>query len=239
MISHKLAFLIGGSTAYESMADEFLAAAGGPTAQIALLMQGGERWSHYLPGYIEPWTRRGITKYYPVIPEPNGMLATDKAKEILQTATGIFIGGGHTPTYHRLYATEPIRALIQERYSQGIPVAGVSAGALLALEKCVFLANETQTKAFGIVSGLDLVKDVVIGVHFTALNALPEMIEVMSQTRTKKGLGIDDAACVVFDDGKFVGVLGQSVYEIEMQDFEKRIYSVTECKVKYSRPEVI
>jgi cyanophycinase-like exopeptidase len=58
-------------------------------------------------------------------------------------ATGIFIGGGHTPTYHRLYATEPVRGVIRERYEERIPVAGVSAGALIALDPCVLTPDET------------------------------------------------------------------------------------------------
>jgi cyanophycinase len=234
----KLVFLIGGDVAYEAMADAFLAAAGGTSARIALLLQGGERWAQYLPNYTEPWTRRGITDYQPVIPEADGALNVDRTQEILQQATGIFIGGGHTPTYHRLYAAGPTGKLIRERYEQGIPIAGVSAGALLACEDCVFSVDEQPDKTLHIVSGLSLVRDLVLGVHFTARNALPEMLEVMAQTRTKTGLGLDDAACAVFENGRFMGVLGQGVYEIAMEDFEKRLYRVTECTVAYSGPNV-
>lgn len=234
MTSHKLVFLIGGSDAYDSMADEFLAAAGGHTAQIALLLQGGKRWSEYVSGYVEPWTRRGATVYQPVVPGANGRLNLTRARQILRSATGIFIGGGHTPAYHRLFATDPIRALIRERHDQGVPVAGVSAGALVALQACVLSADETPDKCLQIVPGLDLVRDVVIGVHFTSTNALPEMIEVMAKTRTKIGLGIDDGACAVFDKGRFRGILGQSVYEIEMRDFEKQTFRQRECMAAYS-----
>ena len=114
-----------------------------------------------------------------------------------------------------------------------MPFAGVSAGALLALEKCVLSAEETSDNSLQMVAGLNLARDIVIGVHFTATHALPEMLEAMAQTRTRNGLGIDDEACAVFDDGRFIGVLGQQVYEVEMDDFEKRTYCVAECRVKY------
>jgi cyanophycinase len=226
--SNKRAFLIGGSAAYESMADAFIAAAGGKAAHIALLLQGAEGWQRYLSSYSEPWIRRGVTSYQLIIPESDGELNWEKAEEILRTATAIFIGGGHTPTYHRLYATGPMAALIQERYQQGIPYAGISAGALLALENCVFFSDETPNKTIQIVPGLNLVKDVLIGVHFTATNPLPEVVEAMSRTHTKKARGIDDEACIVYENGNFKGILGQHVFNIEMDDFEKRSYHIVE-----------
>ncbi len=238
-IPHKLVFLIGGTDAFEPVADSFLSAAGGRAARIALLIQGGKNWGDYVASYAEPWERRGINEVRPVVPAANGRLNLTRAGEVLRSATGIFIGGGHTPAYHRLFAADPIRALIRERHEQGVPVAGVSAGALVALQGCVLSADETRSKHLEIVPGLDLVRDVVIGVHFTSTNALPEMIEVMAMTRTQKGLGLDDGACAVFDNGRFKGILGGSVYEIDMRDFEKRTYRQSECKTEYPRSKDI
>jgi cyanophycinase len=228
MASHRLVFLIGGSDAYEVMADEFLAAAGGPAARIALLLADGERLALRLKHYSAPWVRQGVSSVQPAFPGADGMLDLGRAEEILQTATGIFIGGGHTPTYQRLYATGPAATLIRERYEQGVPVAGVSAGAMVAMEQCVFLAVETPDQTLQVVTGLSLVKDLIIGVHYTEQNALPDMIEAMALTRTRRGLGIDDAACAVFDHGQFAGALGQSLYEVEMQDFGQRLYTCAE-----------
>jgi cyanophycinase len=234
MTQSKLAFLIGGSDAYEVMTDAFLAAAGGELAHIALLLQqGGERLPRILQHYSEPWSRRGFSRYQPVFPEPDGRLDLARTREILQAATGIFVGGGSTPTYHRLYASGPVGNLIRERYEAGLPFAGVSAGAMVAMEHCVFEAVETPDHTLQVVPGLGLVKDYVIGVHYTEQMALPELLEAMSKGRTRKGLGIDDAACAVFENGRFVGILGHSAYEIEMWDFEQRFYSIGTCRSRY------
>ncbi len=235
MTCHKLAFLIGGSAAHEEHPDGFLAAAGGRAARIALLLQGGEGWERYLPFYTDPWTQRGVTQYQAVAPGPDGVLDLEQARRILQWATAIYVGGGRTPTYHQLYASGPVGALITERHEQGVPYAGLSAGAVLAMEACVFEPSESADGKLQVVPGLGLLKGWVIGVHFTSQNALPEMLEVMARTRTPKGLGIDDEACAVFNCGRFVGVLGHSVYEIEMPDFEQRAYRTTECKIPYAR----
>ena len=58
----------------------------------------------------------------------------------------------------------------------------------------------------------------------------------MAKTRTKTGWGIDEPACAVFEDGRFKGTLGRSVYEIVMTDFETQAYRMTECAICRSGP---
>ena len=229
MMPRQLLFLLGGSAAFDVVAEEFVPAAGGCDATIALLMQGGSGWEKYVPEYAQPWIRRGVSRYYPVASDENGTLDLDAVSTKLREATGIFIGGGHTPTYHRLYATEPIRSMIRESYHKGVPIAGVSAGALIVPEICALPPDETDDGSLQIVDGLGLLSDLIVGVHFTELNALPSVLEAMARTRIRVGWGIDECACAVFEDGEFKGALGRSVYEIVMTDFETRAYSMKEC----------
>lgn len=224
----RLLFLLGGSAAFDVVAEEFVPAAGGRDAIIALLMQGGHGWEKYVPEYVQPWMRRGVSRFYPIAPDENGTLALDVLSAKLREVTGIFIGGGHTPTYHRLYAKEPIRSILRESYHGGVPIAGVSAGALTAPEICVLPPDETDDGSLQIVDGLALVNDIIVGVHFTERNVLPSVLEAMARTRTRTGWGIDEPACAVFEDGQLKGALGRSVYEIVMTDFETRAYRMTE-----------
>lgn len=225
---HRLLFLLGGSAAFDVVAEEFVPAAGGRDATIALLLQGGAGWEQYVPEYIQPWTQRDVSRYYPIAPDENGAWDLDTVSANLREATGIFIGGGHTPTYHRLYATEPIRSTIRERYHQGIPVAGVSAGALITPESCVLTSDETGDAVLNIVDGLGLVSDIIVGVHFTEQNRLSNVLDAMILTQTKIGWGIDEPACAVFEDGQFKKTLGRSIYEIVMSDFETKAYRMRE-----------
>lgn len=227
-MSHSLLFLLGGSAAFDVVAEEFVPAAGGRDAIIVLLLQASSRLEKYVPEYTQPWIRRGVSQYYPIAPDEDGALDLDAVSAKLREATGIFIGGGQTPTYHRLYATEPIRSIIRESYHKGIPIAGCSAGALIAPEICVLTPDETDDASLKIVAGLGLVSDLIVGVHFTERNALPSILEAMARTRTKTGWGIDEPACAVFEDGQFQGTLGQPVYEIVMTDFEAKVYRMTE-----------
>jgi len=236
-MSRRLLFLIGGSAAYDAVAEVFVPAAGGSAAKIAVLLQSGAGWEKHRSEYVQPWIQRGVSRYDPIAPDERGVLDVEAASALLRAAAGIFIGGGHTPTYHRLYATEPIRSVIRERYHDGVPVAGVSAGALIALEQCVLTTDETGERSLKVVTGLDLARDIIVGVHFAERNDLPSVLEAMAQTRTQTAWGLDDAACAVFEDGHFEGALGRSVYEIVMSDFEVKAYRITERIEPYTAAE--
>ncbi|MBN1661785.1 MAG: Type 1 glutamine amidotransferase-like domain-containing protein [Anaerolineae bacterium] len=204
-------FLLGGSAVFDPVFDEFVPLAGGPEAEIALLMQGGSNWQKYVPGYADAWLQRGVKVCHPVVPGESGHLDVECVLATLRRATGIMIGGGHTPTYHALYAAEPVRGAIRARYEAGVPVAGVSAGALIAVRDCVLDRDETGGEEARPAPGLGLV-DLVLQPHFTAGGRLPALLEAMACTRKDTGWGIDDAACMVFENERLARVLGERVY---------------------------
>jgi len=234
--AQRLLFLLGDETAFDAAAEEFVPAAGGRDAAIALLLQGGEDWQEYVPRYTQPWIERGVRRHYPIAPDEKGELDLNAVSSTLHEATGVFIGGGHTPTYHKLYAQGPVGDVIRERWQHGIPVAGVSAGAMITLETCVLTPDETQDGSYRPVAGLGLITDVLIEVHFTEHNALPRLLDAMALTRTGHALGIDEPACAVFEDGSFQGALGRSVYDGVMCDFETKAHRASRCEQTYRRP---
>ena len=239
MPSRTTLFLLGGQAAISATAASFVAASGGPHAKIALLLQGGPGWERYLPRYLEPWTASGMAQCWPIAPDDKGHLDVEAARQKIGQATGIFIGGGHTATYQKLYACEPIAGLIRERYTAGagaagIPIAGMSAGALIAPELCTLYPADAEREPLRVVPGLGLVSDVVLGVHFTERGALPELLKAMSLLRISPGWGLDEAACAVIEDGKLAQVIGRAMYEIRIDDWETgehRIREVTQANV--------
>ncbi|MCI0476149.1 MAG: Type 1 glutamine amidotransferase-like domain-containing protein [Anaerolineales bacterium] len=216
-------FLLGGSAAFDVAANEFVPASGGRNARIALLLQGGRDWQKYVPEYTRAWKSRGVSRYDVIVPDDAGRLNSDDVAAKLANATGIFIGGGHTATYRRLYATEPVRAVLRERYARGIPIAGCSAGALIAPRVCAFHPGEEESGA-RVAEGLGLLDDLLVGVHFAAENALQHLLDAMVSARVRRAWGIDDGACVVLENEKFTRVLGRAAYEIVMTDFSNRLY---------------
>ena len=213
----RLLYLLGGDIAvFELIADEYLAAAGGQDAGIAILLEGGRGWERHLPSYVEPWRRRGVERLHIIVPDQTGRLDTDATLRRLREATGIVVGGGPTPNYQRLYAAEPLRTVIRERYHSGVPYAGLSAGALLAPEVCARRGRDPDEPALQVMPGLGLVNGLLVGVHFDQPDSLEHLLEAMSRTQTLRALGIDEGACVVLEDEVPVRVLGRSAYEVTM-----------------------
>ena len=213
-------FLLGGdSAAFELIADEFVAAAGGPEAAIALLLIGGEGWERHRPAYLAPWQERGVECCSLIVPGAEGRLDVGAAVAELRRATGMVVGGGDTLRYQELYATEPIRRVTREQYQRGVPYAGLSAGAMLACEVCLKRPRRPEDPPLRILPGLGLVKGLVVGVHFSETKALPDLLEAMRRTRIGRGLGIDEGACVMLEDEEVRRVAGGSAYELRMEDF--------------------
>jgi len=225
-----LLFLIGGSEGdiLDRVADEFVAAAGSRDARIALLMIGGPGWQRYLPRYVQPWEKRGVIRPHVIVPADDGLLDLPVAISVLRAATGIFMAGGRTSAYHRLYASEPLRTMIRRRYSEGIPFAGLSAGALLSPDICLLRPTpNAPDQAFEIVEGLGLVSDLIVEVHFTeGVGTYPTLLEGMSRTKTRHGLGIGASACAVLEDGRLQHVIGRSVHKVTMTDFETQCHEM-------------
>jgi cyanophycinase len=146
---------------------------------------------------------------------------------MLRQATGIFIGGGNTPTYYHLFAVSPIREFILERYTMGVPVAGISAGALIMAYICQLTPDETGAREIQLVQGLALADKFVIGVHYNEWNALSEVLTVMQSTHIPLAFGIDEPACLVCEDGHISHVLGEHVYKIEITDFSAGTHTIT------------
>lgn len=227
MVDKTQLFLLGAAPAQKVYADDFVTAAGGQEAVMAVLVQTRLGWEKHKNEITQPWMDRQVSHYFPVTPDENGLLDNESSCLALQEATGILICGGNTALNHQLFVCEPLRTAICQRYQAGVPVAGISAGALIALKTCQLTSEETGSNELQLVPGLGLAQGFVLGVHFTEWNALPEVLEVMSKTKTNLAYGIDEPACIVFEDGKLARTLGESVFRIEMTDFEKQIHQIT------------
>ncbi|OEF98952.1 hypothetical protein BHF71_10520 [Vulcanibacillus modesticaldus] len=226
----KFLFLIGGNPSIDEVAEQFISRAGGSNAIIALLLLYREGWEEYLPRYVDPWIKRNIKKYYVIMPDQIGRLDNESVINKLRKATGIFIGGGNTLLYNAYYSSEPIRNIIHERYNNGVPIAGNSAGALIMPKICLVSPNDTDDGFMRIEEGLGLFNNMLVSVHLSKWNDSSNLVEGMIKTKTEIGWGIDDNACLVLKNGDFNNVIGESVYKIKIEDFELQTYDITTIK---------
>ena len=116
---------------FEANSALFIEAAGGQSAKIALLLQGGPDWETYGPRYRDPWMRLGAAEVAPIVPVQGTTELDTDALVQLRDCSGIFMGGGDTRKYRQVYVLSEAGDIIRERYRAGVPYGGVSAGALV------------------------------------------------------------------------------------------------------------
>lgn len=223
-------YLLGGGPAIDTGGDPFMIEAGGAQARITVLLTYHERWRSSLPFYHEPLDLYPGSELRPVVPDENGQLDLEAAKEALDWATGIMIGGGSTAAFRALYAEEPMASWIRQRNCEGLPIMGVSAGALLLLEHALMTPAETGEETVTLGPGLGMITDLILGVHYTEDNALPDMLPAMAQAQISQGLGIDEPTYAVFRDGQLVRFAGGPAHRVEMTDFETQAHAVTKLE---------
>ena len=225
------AFLYGDvRESFGSLSEPFVRASGGQRARIALLMLPHSE--KFAPIYRRAWLKAGAGQVTPIYPPTSLTLTRDQLRTIEQS-TGIFMSGGSTATYQRIYGSKVVSRLIRELYIAGAPYGGVSAGAMMACDRCVLGGSSvrTRTNEFQLASdefvesivkehpaeppglvikkGLGLVKDCVLEPHFTEWGMFPLLLEAMRLTRSRVGMGLDGPICLELQGGSKATVRGR------------------------------
>ena len=230
MARSKSLYLLGGDNQLlEQVAAEMLQGVGAREPRVALLLAGSERMSKHLPNYIDPFMRCGAAAVDLVSPDGAGAFDYAAAEKTIQDAAVIYIGGGNTTQYLQLYATEPLRSVICEQYEQGVPIAGLSAGVLTLCDRCAVRKN-LEDFTFEVQSGLGLIKDLTIGVHFDGPGRLEFLLDAMTAMQNSRGIGIDSFACVLLQDSQVQWVwekYSQAAYAVAMTDPTTKAYTMT------------
>lgn len=210
-------FLCGGMTSnFGAITTPFVAAAGRGAGRIALLFPGRPGWEPYVARYRDPWLAAGAGQVDVIVPDPETLALNEEAIATLRTATGIFMGGGETRRYHAAYAVGQVRSLIRERVQAGVPYGGMSAGSLLATERCAIWGDRITVgcsvrplggaeKGCGeelqLGHGLGLAEGFVIEAHFSDRGGFPRLVAMLEGTGEPLGIGLDDPVCLEVADG--------------------------------------
>jgi len=214
---------------FKAVSAPFVEAAGGPRARIALLLAGGKDWEQYVPRYRDPWMRLGAREVIPIAPVGDSTELSAEALSRLRRCSGIFVGGGDTRRYHKIYTAPEVRETVQELCRSGPPYGGVSAGALIVGERCTIRGSKVITPAneyfvrakayhdptgdgeveLSVGQGLSLLQDCIIEVHFSELGGFPRLVQAMELTSSTFGFGIDEPICLEIREGTYGQVHGK------------------------------
>ena len=226
---------------FAMLSKPFVNACGGKRSRIALLML--PRSQHHETRYREAWLEAGAGEITAICP-PMSMNLRSEQLSTLRQSTGIFMAGGETKLYQRIYGTNSVSRLIGELHAAGIPYGGVSAGAMMACDNCMVSGSivRTKTNEFLLASknydescrgqhrggrvglimrkGLGLVKDCIVLPHFTEWGFFPGLVEAMELTESHIGVGMDEGICLELREGKKATVRGRGRLYFFHRDME-------------------
>lgn len=220
----QLFFYGGRSGNFAETCKPFVESAGGRRARIALLFSNGaDGWERNLAWYRDPWLRLGIEEVTPIHPIEATSVLPDEALEALRQSTGIFMCGGDTRQYHRVYAHGLAKEIIGRAYAAGIPYGGLSAGALITPDICSIWGDRLTTDSnrlclrgsedgcdeeLVVGPGMGLLKGLMIEAHFSERGGFPRLVAAMEQTGISMGLAFDNPTLVHITNEDILRVAG-------------------------------
>jgi cyanophycinase len=207
-------YLAGGSEVLSEVARDLEARR---VRRLLVLFSDPRSWKKAWPDYTRPFSAVGITDLVPFSPPSRSLDAACEAlSAALDRSDGVVIGGGFTPRYQKVYGRERLVSLIQRTCDSGVPVIGISAGALLAPRYCVLYPEETHKERCEVRGGLGLLRDQLVGVAFTERGGRFGPAAGMAMTGISAGWALDKTGCAVFENSTYKYSLGTGIYRIEV-----------------------
>lgn len=203
-------FLFGGSPPFsEKLGRKFAELSLIEKGKVAILFVERDGWEAYMEKYTAILRENGVREfsYIPLTDSPQASIIQE-----LITCTGIIIGGGETELYRSYIVDTEIGRLIHDKYNQGIPIAGFSAGALISPKNCVIPPIDNAKNQHLFLEGLGLIKDCVICVHFTKWDEKTNMKIALTETKALYGYGIDDGAGMYFANETLMDTEGEKIH---------------------------
>lgn len=128
--------------------------------------------------------------------------------EQLRTCNGVIIGGGDTVAYREYIVETEVAPILSELFSKGVPIAGFSAGALIAPEHCVISPNDNEKQVQLFRKGLGLVRDVIIAAHFLEWGEEEPLKKGIAHTGVSCGYGIAEGSGLYIRNNHLVSTEG-------------------------------
>ncbi|GGE62898.1 Type 1 glutamine amidotransferase-like domain-containing protein [Priestia taiwanensis] len=214
-MENRYVYLLGGNPTLSDAVESFVHLSGGKEARLVLLTVKKGAWEKHVPRYTNQWEQLGVSSIH-IIAVNNRTELSGEELECIKNATGIYIGGGHTETYHNVYAYDPVKTLLAEKYESGTPIAGCSAGALILPKTVVISPNDTDDQQMKVTEGIGFISSSLVAVHYSQWQEHEHIIRGMSEVGCREALCLDEEAALLLCNEKPYRTFGpENVYCLE------------------------
>lgn len=123
----------------------------------------------------------------------------------IEDADGVFMTGGNQLRLTTIMGGTPALRALKQRFHDGMPVAGTSAGAAVMSAHMIAGGDEGPTPRAGMVTmapGFGLTHDAIIDQHFRQRDRLGRLLTAISYNPSLTGIGVDeDTAAFIAPSG--------------------------------------
>jgi cyanophycinase len=173
-----------------------------------------EQWEEYR----KVFGKLGVKKLDHLDLETRAESADDRRVELVKQAKVIFFTGGDQLRITSSFGGSRLCELMREKHSNGMPIAGTSAGASVMSETMLVSGpgdeSHKPADALRMAPGLGLMKEIVIDQHFAQRGRISRLLVAVAQNPRLLGVGLDENTAIVAKDGAFEVIGAGAVYVI-------------------------
>jgi cyanophycinase len=217
--THGELVIIGGAEDKEGdckILREFVRRSGGLDAHVVVMTVATGLPGEVGEQYIGIFKRLGAKDVQVVDTGRREDASDPKAIEVVSQATGVFFTGGNQARITECLKDTELEAVLHKRFSEGIVIAGTSAGAAM-MPDMMIVEGEGETNPRREVArmdrGMGFLPNVVIDQHFAQRGRLGRLLSALAQQPASLGFGIDENTAIVVS-GKILEVVGEGAVTI-------------------------
>lgn len=190
--------------------NRFIELCGGADARIAIIPTAS-RLTDTGDRYREVFTEIGV-KSADIVTLDDRQDCEDMIKlATLKKATGIFMTGGDQLRLATIIGGTSVAKLMRKANSEGVHIAGTSAGAAFIPEHMIAFGRGGATPKSGLATlapGLGLTNKVIIDQHFRERGRLGRLLSALAYNPFAIGLGVDEDTAAFIGPDDVIEVLG-------------------------------
>lgn len=193
-----------------SILNRFIELSGGRDARIVIIPTAS-RLEDTGDRYLEVFTEIGV-KSVSVVSLDQREDCEDMTKLAkLEDATGIFMTGGDQLRLSTIIGGTSVSKLMRKANSEGVHIAGTSAGAAFIPEHMIAFGRGGATPKSGLATlapGLGLTNKVIIDQHFRERGRLGRLLSALAYNPFAIGLGVDEDTAAFIGPNDVIEVIG-------------------------------
>jgi cyanophycinase len=196
---------------------EFVRYAGGTKARVVILTHATDFPIEVGQKYISLFEQFGVENACAIDSRTTDDTYSSTALQNIDKATGVFFTGGDQTRIVNTIKNTDLDAAIHRRFSEGMIVAGTSAGAAIMPDMMIFDGDSETHPRMEIVKmspGMGFFPEVIIDQHFLQRGRIGRLISALAQQKQAVlGFGIDENTAMLVTRNK-IKVIGEGAVTI-------------------------